>query len=203
MRHRPAALAAAGMAMALIAACGVPADDEPRAISQEQQPSQDLTDDTSDGQTGPATLYLVRFDGTNNLLSPVEVEVPVASASAPTPATALETLLGDTPDQALQEDGYNTAIPANTRLMSPPLLDDEGVLTIDINEPLYRVQAPGSSLAFGQIVCTADAFDEVGAVQLRLDGVVRPAPMGDGESSSQPLTCDAYRNLVDPNPPPP
>jgi spore germination protein GerM len=194
--------AGAALAVALLSACGVPADDEPRAISQEQQASQDATGGTSDGQTGPASLYLVRFDGTNNHLSPVEVEVPVGSASAPTPATALETLLGETPDQALQDDGYNTAIPANTRLMSPPVLDEEGVLTIDINEPLYRVQAPGSSLAFGQIVCTADAFDEVEAVQFQLEGVVRPAPMGDGESISQPLTCDAYRNLVQPTPEP-
>jgi spore germination protein GerM len=200
VRHR--LLPAAALAVALLAACGVPADDEPRAISQDQQPSQDLTDDPSEGQTGPAMLYLIRFDGTNNLLSPVELEVPVGPASAPTPATALETLLGETPDQSLQADGYNTAIPANTRLMSPPILDEEGVLTIDINEPLYRVQAPGSSLAFGQIVCTADAFDEVAAVQFQLEGVVRPAPVGDGESSSQPLTCNAYRNLLETSPPP-
>lgn len=200
---RRALAAGAALAVALLAGCGVPTDDEPRAISQEQQPSPDVADDTSDGQTGPAQLYLVRFDGTNNHLAPVEVEVPVGSASAPTPATALETLLGETPDQALQDDGYNTAIPANTRLMSPPVLDEDGVLTIDINEPLYRVQAPGSSLAFGQIVCTADAFDEVSAVQFQLEGVDRPAPMGDGESISQPLTCDAYRDLVPPTSVPP
>jgi len=201
VRHRPV-LGAAALAVALLGACGLPADDEPRAISQDQEPSQDLTDDTGEGQTGPAMLYLIRFDGTDNHLSPVELEVPVGSASAPTPASALETLLGETPDQALQADGYNTAIPANTRLTSPPILDEQGVLTIDINEPLYRVQAPGSSLAFGQIVCTADAFDEVRAVQFQLEGEVRPAPMGDGESSSQPLTCEAYRNLLETGPPP-
>jgi len=197
VRHRlplvPAALLAA-----VLAACGVPADDEPRAISGEQEPAEELADDTNDGRTGSALVYLTRFDGADNRLSSVELQVPVgASSTLPTPATALEALLGDTPDETLRADGYNTAIPANTRLLSTPTVDDEGVLTVDVNEPLYRVQAPNSTLAFGQIVCTADAFDEVGAVQFQLEGVPRDAPMGDGESSGQPLTCNAYTDLIE------
>jgi spore germination protein GerM len=197
VRNRPA-LAAAGLLAALLAGCGVPADDEPRAISQDQEPSQEAPEDTSEGLTGAATLFLTRFDGTDNRLSPVELEVPVgASSTLPTPATALEALLGDIPDQALQADGFSSAIPPNTRLLSAPTLDRDGVLTIDINEPLYRMQAPNSSVAFGQIVCTADAFDEVAAVRFNLEGVTRAAPMGDGESSSDPLDCTAYANLVE------
>ena len=200
MRHRPA-LAAAGLVAALLAGCGVPADDEPRAISQDQEPSQEAPEDTSEGLTGTATLFLTRFDGTDNRLSPVEMEVPVgASSTLPTPATALEALLGDVPDQALQAEGYGSAIPPNTRLVSTPALDRDGVLTIDINEPLYRMQAPNSSVAFGQIVCTADAFTEVEAVRFHLEGETRAAPMGDGESSSDPLSCSAYANLVEAQP---
>ena len=59
------------------------------------------------------------------------------------------------------------------------------------------MQAPNSSVAFGQIVCTADAFDEVEAVRFNLEGVTRAAPMGDGESSNDPLACAAYANLVE------
>jgi spore germination protein GerM len=201
VRHRlPLALAA--LAAALLTACGVPADDEPRAIAQDQEPAEDPAADPSEGQTGAALVYLTRFDGTDNHLSSVEMQVPVgASSTLPTPATALEALLGVTPDETLRAAGYSTAIPANTRLLSTPTVDDEGVLTVDVNEPLYRVQAPNSGLAFGQIVCTADAFDEVGAVQFQLEGVPRDAPMGDGESSSQPLTCDAYTDLVEAPPP--
>ena len=120
-----------------------------------------------------------------------------ASSTLPTPATALEALLCDVPDQVAGRRlqlGHTAQHPAAQRVST---LDRDGVLTIDINEPLYRMQAPNSSVAFGQIVCTADAFDEVEAVRFNLEGVTRAAPMGDGESSSDLLACAAYANLVE------
>ena len=195
---RPLLGAPALLVAALLGACGVPADDEPRAIDQEHV-SEEITEDTAEGRTDTATLYLTRSGASGTLLAPAEWQVPVGTSStSPTPTTALETLLAFQPDETAQAQGLGTQIPPNTRLVGPLEIDGEGVLTIDLNETLYGMPAPASSLAFGQVVCTADAFGEVGAVLFEQDGQPRRVPMGDGESSGQPLTCDSYANLVEP-----
>jgi spore germination protein GerM len=199
-RLRAAVLGAPALVVAaLLGACGVPADDEPRAIDQEHV-SEEITEDTAEGLTDTATLYLTRSGASGGtLLAPAEWQVPVGTSStSPTPTTALETLLAFQPDETAQEQGLGTQIPPNTRLVGPLVIDDEGVLTVDLNETLYGMPAPASSLAFGQVVCTAAAFGEVGAVRFEQDGQPRRVPMGDGESSGQPLTCDSYANLVEP-----
>jgi hypothetical protein len=61
--------AAALLAIVVAAACGVPADDKPRAISREQAPDLDQGDvDASPAVTEPATLYLTRADPDANHL---------------------------------------------------------------------------------------------------------------------------------------
>ena len=69
------------------------------------------------------------------------------------------------------------------------------VLVVDLNSNIDNVRGDGSRLAFGQIVCTADAFDEVQAVRFEVEGQPRAAPKGDGESTDEPLTCTSYANL--------
>ena len=69
------------------------------------------------------------------------------------------------------------------------------MLLVNLNSNINNVQAEGSRLAFGQIVCTAAAFDEVEAVRFQVEGSPRDAPKGDGEASSEPLTCASYDNL--------
>jgi spore germination protein GerM len=205
MRRQPrppvAALAAAALlAIVVAAACGVPADDKPRAISREQAPDLDEGDvGTSPAVTEPAMLFLTRADPDANHLVPVQQQVPVGpSSTSPTPATALETLLSYMPDESLRAEGYASRIPPNTALASPPELDGRGVLLVDLNSNIDNVQAEGSRLAFGQIVCTADALPGVNAVRFEVEGRARRVPMGDGEASSEPLTCDSYRNLQPP-----
>ncbi|HEY7070344.1 MAG TPA: GerMN domain-containing protein [Acidimicrobiales bacterium] len=196
-----AALAAAALlAIVVSAACGVPADDKPRAISREQAPDLDEGDvDTSPAVTEPATLFLTRADPDANHLVPVEEKVPVGSSStSPTPATALETLLSYMPNDELRAQGYASRIPPNTALASPPQLDDRGVLLVDLNSNIDNVQAEGSQLAFGQIVCTADAFDEVVAVRFQVEGQSRAAPTGGGATTNEPVTCRSYADLMEP-----
>jgi spore germination protein GerM len=196
-RPPAAALAAATLAAVLVAACGVPTDEQPRAISREQAPDLDEgKDGTSPAVTRPAMLYLTRTDGTTNYLVPVQVQVPVGTSSAaPTPGTALETLLAYVPNDDLRDQGFTSRIPPNTALASTPELDEDGVLVVNLNSNIDNVQAEGSRLAFGQIVCTAMAFDEVKAVRFEVEGQPRAAPKGDGEASTEPVTCTSYDNL--------
>lgn len=196
-RRRLAGLAVAGLAL-VPAACGVPADDKPRPISQEQIPADGGSSarSTPGARTEPARLYFTDFDGEQTQLVAIDVPVPVGSSEAktPPPGAVLETLLAG-PGDAATARGYSTTIPPKTSLASPPQLDADGVLTVDLNPAIFDVRSPGSRLAFGQIVCTANALPGVEAVRFHIDGKAQPVPMGDGEASSEPLTCGSYDNI--------
>ena len=58
------------------------------------------------------------------------------------------------------------------------------------------MQGDGARLAFGQMVCTVDALDGVEGVVFEIEGDPVNPLVGDGETSSAPLTCDEYDNLL-------
>lgn len=187
------------------AACGIPGDDSPRPIDQEQIPAAGTDDPggADDGNTAVADLYFATPGDTAQRLVPVRREVPAGSQSAPTPSTVLENLLlgKREDDQPVGEDDIAnivTLIPPQTQLASPPELTD-GVLTVDLNNAINFVQAEGAQTAYGQLVCTADALDEVEGVLFTIDGGPVSAPTA-GENSSEPLTCDDYAGLGAPEP---
>ena len=195
---RAGSMLAALLLAAGLGACGIPADDGPRAISPDNVPAEDEgTTPTDEGQTQVATLYFARFDGSRDVLVPTEREVPAGgSSSTPTPATVLEALLAGPEGSAAESESIVTKIPADTDLASPPTLVG-GVLTVDLNHAISGVQGDGARLAYGQMVCTAGALPDVDAVLFTVEGEPLPPPTGDGETSSAPLTCDAYANLLD------
>jgi hypothetical protein len=161
-RHR-LALAAAVLA-ATAAACGIPADDDPRAISQEGVPEEVQGDDgaTSGGETAIANLYFSSFDGNSDRLVAVERDVPsTAGSSAPTPAIVLESLLdgvqpGEAPADTAADAPLATKIPDGTALREAELAGN-GVLSVDLNAAISGVTTPGASLAYGQMVCCGRA----------------------------------------------
>ncbi len=149
MRRRARPLAAAlAVVAAVVAACGVPTDDQPRAISQEQAPDLDEGEEgTTAAVTETATLFLTRGDGAVRYLAPLEEQVPVGpSAIDASPTTALETLLSYTPSETLQTQGYASRIPPDTALASTPELDEDGVLVVDLNSNIDNVRGDGSRL---------------------------------------------------------
>jgi spore germination protein GerM len=195
---RTHSLLLAALAAVALSACGIRADDGPREITQDQQPD-DVDPDAqlpSDGPTLLADLYFARFDGSRDNLVTVEREVPTGSSSStPTPGPVLEALLAGVPDD--ETGDIVTKIPADTRLDGQPVLDDAGVLTIYLTPTVSGVQSNGARLAYGQMVCTADALDQVEGVLFVVDDQPVQAPTGAGETSSAPLTCDSYTNLLE------
>ena len=183
-----------------LAACGIPGDEGPRAIDQEQIPDEGAAANGApgDGRTALADLYF--NDGTRDRLVVVQRQVPAGgSASAPTPSTVLENLLlgtqeGDDPVGDTNLENVVTLIPPQTQLASPPELTG-GILTVDLNTAINGVQGEGARSAYGQLVCTADALVEVRGVLFAIDGEPVNAPTA-GENSSEPLTCDHYANMV-------
>jgi spore germination protein GerM len=196
-RRLVAALVA--LALAGAAGCGIPADDHPRAISKDQIPGQagEGQSESTAVETQPATLYFTARDGDHSLLVPVERPVPVGSSS-PTlvPANVLETLLSGAPSAAEEDRGLGTAIPAGTATLGTPEVDSRGILNVDLNDNIFQVQGEASALAWGQIVCTADALGQVDGVRFSVEGEPQQPPMGDLEASDGPVTCDDYTNLL-------
>lgn len=192
-----AALGAAVLASAALGGCGIPADSEPRAITEEQIPDTTTTTvDVEEVQTRSVDLYFTRFDGSRDVLTTVEHEVPTGGESGrPTPATVLEALLSGVPTDATSDPAVVTKIPADTSLASQPELNG-GILTVDLDDGIRGVQGDGARLAFGQLVCTVDALDGVDGVVFEIEGDPVPPLTGDGETSSAPLTCSSYDNLL-------
>ena len=189
-------------AIVLPAACGVPTDDEPRAISREQRarrrgPDGELQDD------GPApelaTLYFTRFDGGRDLLVPVERRSRRARRpSTPTPGHRAGDLLSGVPDDDAARRGLRlTKIPADDRARPASRYSTPTACSIvNLNSNISDVQGDGAALAFGQIVCTADALDEVEGVASSVEGEpARDATEGRRRGQREPLTCDSYANL--------
>ena len=196
--RRRLAAACLAVALAATAACGVPGDDHPRPISKEQIPgsSTGKTTDTAGAQTQPAAMFFTQFQNDAAHLVPAEVPVPVGSSSPSlVPATVLETLLSANPGE--NGDPYGTNIPPDTALLGEPDLDG-GVLTIDLNQGINNIRSDGARLAYGQIVCTADALGDVDAVLISVEGRPRQVPVGDGGTTSDPVTCTSYANLLAP-----
>jgi spore germination protein GerM len=197
VRRARAALAAAALAVGL-AACGIPADDEPRAIPEEQAPSRpDAGGGVPDqARTTTAQLYFTRYDGSRDNLVAVTAEVAAGSSGAPTPATVLEALL-EGPDALDVDDNLVTRIPAGTALDGQPELHPGGVLRVHLTAAINGVQGDGARLAFGQMVCTLDSLEGVNSVLFAVDGEAVRAPTGQGENVSSPLSCNEYENLME------
>jgi spore germination protein GerM len=185
------------LAFAAAAGCGVPADDKPRAISEENLPddAEGRVDAAEDGQTESADLYFTRSDGERSHLVALSRQVPISGPSSdPSPATALEALLeGVSPDD---DADITTVIPPGTSLASQPMLEGDAVLVVDLTPGINNVRGDAARLAFGQIVCTADALAEVDAVRFEVEGQPLTVPKGDGEASGAAVTCRSYENLL-------
>jgi spore germination protein GerM len=198
-RRVPAAvLGVAVLGAGVLGACGIPADSEPRAITEEQIPDATTTtpDIGDEGQTRSVELYFTRFDGSRDVLTTVQHEVPTGGESGlPTPATVLEALLGGVSADDASDPAVVTKIPADTSLASQPELNGD-ILTVDLNNGIRGVQGDGARLAFGQMVCTVDLLADVEGVVFEIEGDPVYPPIGDGETSSAPLTCSSYDNLL-------
>lgn len=195
-RPLSARLLAALLVGGALGACGITADDAPRDIAQEQLPDTATTtlDVGEEGQTRSVELYFTRFDGSGDMLTTVDRAVPTGGESGlPTPATVLDALLGG-PTEAELDSGVVSKIPPETALASQPELRN-GILTVDLDDGINGVQGDGARLAFGQMVCTAGNVAGVEGVVFAIEGQPVSAFAGDGETSSAPLTCEAYDNL--------
>ncbi|HYZ97992.1 MAG TPA: GerMN domain-containing protein [Acidimicrobiales bacterium] len=187
----------------VVAGCGVPVDDDPRAISRENVPEGVITDSTPTTNpefTAAAEIYLVRSSEEDARLVPVDRRVGVDSeGAAPGPASVLEALLEATPTEEEQNEGITTQIPSDTQLASPPEDPVDGTLVVNLTSGIFEAQGTPLITAFGQITCTVvRGLGDVDAVTFEVDGEPREVPAGrQGALTDDPVTCvGGYGHLL-------
>lgn len=146
-------------ALAVLAGCGIPLDDSPRALSGSLNADADgQTLATGDATDDTAYLFYVHSDGL------VAVSTRVADRDPDTVLTALLTTKPSGPDA----DQLISQLPNGTRLLD--LQRNGNRVLIDLSDEFASVNGPALQLAVGQIVLTLTDLQGISTVAFRADG---------------------------------
>ncbi|MBX7266882.1 GerMN domain-containing protein [Micromonospora sp. Llam7] len=176
--------------LTLVAACGVPAEDRPRAVTPPPGPfPYPATAAPTAAETGAVTevLYFSRDDR----LVPVTRRID----EVPAPDVQLRDLLaGPTPGE--RDDGLTSALPGAFSSAVVELTD--GLARVSVTLTGVDTGRSDGLLAHGQIVCTLTARTDVTGVLFLEGGAPLSVPRADGSLSSEPLTAADYAVLISP-----
>lgn len=177
---------------ALLVGCGIPSDDEPRAMSDQDVPFDLLSRDNptpSTTEPGPASAVVdVFLVGDERLVgAPRELATPIRVEDR------IRSLLAGLSDEEA-ELGLRTAVPSGTELLGTELAAN--VLTIDLSEDFLSVQGSEQQTAVAQLVFTTTEAEGIDGVRFALEGELVQVPTDDGSLSAQPLTRDSYPSLA-------
>ncbi len=213
---RPLRLLVVLVVAALMSACSIEDDAEPRAIDPSVVPFSLLATSTTTTTTEPArpkwveiptSIFLV--DSDTEMLSEVVRMIPPPPSVR---AGLQELLLGPTGEELAR--GLNSAIARSTELLGVDGPVD-GVVTVNLSDNLRTISGQGQRLALAQVVFTATAAPDVTGVLFAFEGELSEVPNGQGVSSTQPLdrtdfaTFDPSARVpppepaLSPEPPPP
>jgi hypothetical protein len=183
-------IGAVALAAWLLAACGVPAQDEPHAVGLPRRP---LTG-TAPVPAGTAAagdlaevLCFVR-DG-----SLVEAVRRVGTRSSPQQQVAD---LAAGPTEVERDAGLTTALTATALSVGLPAGSTEARVEVAVADE--GGARSDEMIAYGQIVCTLTARPDVGSVVFVRDGARLEVPRADGSLSAGPLYGSDYASLVRP-----
>jgi spore germination protein GerM len=181
--------AAVGGAAVLLAACSIQPDTAPRVIpAADRAPLDPLTPEGGEA-AGSTRVFLVKEsdDGQPQLRSVLR------SVQATPTAVMQELLKGPNPEE--EHTGVTTALPRGLSLRSAGT--GAGVMTVDVTGQLLDEQTPQLLLGIAQIVFTASELSGVRAVRVRVNGINRPWPDGQGELTAAALTVYDFPGLAE------
>ncbi len=167
-----------------MAACGIPVDAQPEAVSVEVAPSPTAESPTP-GDLAAVSMYLVQDDS----LVPVTRELP----SPPSLTSIFDSLL-DGVTEPERRANLRTAIPPDTRTIA--VTEDGSVMLIDLSNEFASVGGEEEVLAVAQIVLTATSIEGVDLVAFHLEGVPTDVPVASGALSVDPVSAGDYSSLV-------
>ncbi|MCW2622828.1 MAG: hypothetical protein JWL64_2430, partial [Frankiales bacterium] len=180
-------LTVAVLAVVLLTACGVSAEDRPRAIAPSAIPPALATSSPpATVPSGPqsASVYLVR----DRLL----VARPRNAPTSPTVGTLLQLLLAG-PTEAERTAGLTSTVPPDVTVSV--VLTDGGIATVTVpgNDAPSRLD---ENLGFGQIVLTLSQSPRVRGVVFRRNDNALDVPRADGSISKGPFVTSDFNSLV-------
>ncbi len=191
MRH----LVRLALALAIgLAACGVPEDGSPRALSASElqpptpQAEPTPTPEATETNRIEALIYLLDENG---LLTPVPRDV----ASPLEPGEVVASLvLGPTEAEA-QELKLSSAIPPTEIVLSTTLIDQ--TLLVNLGpEGLFQLEGDELKRAIAQLVFTVTEMDAVDDVLLQIEDEYRPLPTDEADTTElQPVDRTDYRSF--------
>jgi spore germination protein GerM len=179
---------AGAVALVVLASCGVPTDAGPRDIDQgpAEVPQQDVA--AANTETGPRVYFLITPEGQQN-----DKLSAVTRAVAADPAAVLDQLFkGVSTEEATR---LRTAIPNDTRLVSPPQLRSDGTLTVNVSDAFFKSTGDLQIKAVAQIVFSTSGLPGVDRVKIEVDGQSYPWPRGDGTLAEETVTQYDYPEL--------
>lgn len=193
MRRRAGAVVLVALVAVASAACGVPKDSSPRAITADKVPFGLLGPSTTKpGEAGASTGILVDvwFLGGGRLESATRTVPDIQ------PKTVLDALVKGVADG--DPPGISSAIPQNTQVLAATI--DNGTLLVTLSKEIVTVSGPEQKQAFAQLVYTATEIPGVTGVQFRrVDDSGQEAdlePTTDTGSKQGPLTKSDFNTLA-------
>jgi len=180
------AVSCAALAAGLVTACGVPQDDEPRALDPAEAPFDVFQEEPTAAPTGDdrAALYFVRED---------RVVRQLRRVAAPADVEAVLDLLLEGPTPAQVEDGIRSALPS-TFTVEDVDLEASGVAVVTLGGSSTQIST--SPLAFAQVVATLTSPGLATSVRFRLDGEDLPVLRGDASVTEDPVDRRDYAELL-------
>jgi hypothetical protein len=181
-------LGALALGASILAACGVPTDDQPRDVPAGERAELGAATGGATGSAGrDPQVFLLGSTRAKETLAGAPRAVP------PSLTGVLAALLAG-PSAEEQARRLRSAVPSGTRLRSARLGED-GVATVDLDATFDQSQGDAQRKAVAQVVFTATGIDGVDAVRLLVEGKAREWPRGDGFFQREPLTRAAYPDL--------
>lgn len=192
----------------LVSACGIPVDNEPVVISNDElptalQPGTSTTTTLPDQLTEEVTIFLVDPGDGEPTLRPVTRQVPVVESGAELEFLVLEQLLiGPTSEEQLDLNLISVVVPASEEPIMVLSLDRaiEGQLTVVLSEP-PDTEGENRSVAFAQMVFTLTEMEGIDTVRFLVrneDGVDEDIAVStdtDEGDVTRPVSRDDYSSL--------
>ena len=177
----------------LVAGCGVPRDEEPRALDPANAPFRVFEQGPSQAPQGDGrvALYFVRSG---------RVVLQTRAVERSTQIDELLQLLLEGPTVEEVQAGTTSALPT-TFTVEDVEVGADGIAVVTLGSG--ATQTSTSPLGFAQIVATLTAPGRARAVRFRQEGVDLRVPRGDGSLTSEPVDRDDYADLLALATPPP
>jgi spore germination protein GerM len=193
MTQRRVAGAVAVVTLAVVAACGVPTQDEARTVARDDVPFELLERGTTTSSAPPLLprpdeVVEVCFLDDDGVLTPILTRPP---GDQTLPATVA--VLAEPPAANV------FGVPLTTAVSEPELLEvtrERGLVVVDLDSSFTTMAADDQLAAIAQLVCTLTAQPGVGQIRFSLDGTPIEVPRGDGSLTAEPVVRSDYATLL-------